>query len=163
MESDQLYEKLLGAGYRFVSYRPRSNKEFRDFLTKKLARWAPEDTNTLDRVLVRLGELGYVDDEAFAVWWVSQRQTFRKKGRRLISHELTAKGVSQGVIDHVFSDSSDVKDEFEVAREVAQKRDVKLEALPEIVRKTKLYEYLSRRGFTSSVIYRVIDERLKKH
>lgn len=158
-----MYEKLLGAGYRFVSYRPRSGKEFRDFLTKKLVKWAPTQMDVLERVLERLTQLGYYDDEAFSVWWVSQRQTFRLKGHRYISHELKAKGIPQAIIAKVLGPLGGSKDEFEVARAALAAKPRLGAQLPPLERKMKLYGYLARKGFSSSVIHRVIDERLKKH
>ena len=92
------YERLVNAAIRYVSFRPRSEKELRDFLTKKLTKWKVSGDLLISKVIARMGELGYVDDAQFAAWWIDQRTAFKPKGNRLIKMELKAKGVSDSVI-----------------------------------------------------------------
>lgn len=158
------YDKLLAAALRFVSYRPRSEREFTDFLHKKLARWKVAGDLLIEKVKARMDELGYMDDEKFARWWISQRMTFRPKGMRLIALELQKKGISRDIIKTAARDliQSDQLDEYEAARKSIRKKTVLWVKLPKIEQKKKLYTFLAQRGFSASVIGRIIDERGEK-
>jgi len=157
MDAELLYEKLLNAGFRFVSYRPRSVKETTDFLSKKLVRYKTTDTKTLTRVLNRLRELNYLDDRAFAAWWVSQRQQFRPKGWFLILNELRKKGIERSILDGL-QEQGGISDEEGATKALAKKRKL-WERLPPLTYKKKAYDYLGRRGFDAETIGRVIDAR----
>ena len=145
MDTNPTYERLLGASIRFVSYRPRSEKEIRNFLQKKLTRWKIFGGTVVQKVADRLAELGYLDDAKFAAWWVEQRQTFKPKGKRLIMQELKAKGV--GVEDVYIA-----QDEIEAARRAVQKKLTLWEKLSTLDRKKKLSNFLTRRGFAYDTI-----------
>lgn len=135
MMDNPYYERLVNAAIRFVSYRPRSEKEIRDFLTRKLTKWKVSGEVLLQNVITRMRELGYIDDEKFAQWWIEQRSTFRPKGKRLLEMELRAKGVSMKI---------DI-DEGALAKRAIEKKRVHWD-------KKKLYGFLMRRGFSSSVV-----------
>ena len=75
------------AGLNFISFRPRSTKEVADHLRKKSL-----DTAARDHAIGRLQELGYLDDAAFARFWVESRDTHRPRGKRALAWELRQKG-----------------------------------------------------------------------
>lgn len=134
------YEKLVTCALRFVSYRPRSEKELKDFLAKKLFVWKVSEAVLVQRVVERMRELGYVDDQKFATWWVEQRASFRPKGKRAIAYELRKKGVTIDI----------ALDEFELAKKAIAKNPKNVSF------------FLSSRGFSSDTIRRVIDWLAKK-
>lgn len=163
------YEKLLQVSIRFVSYRPRSEKEIRDFLQKKLTRWKIYGGTVIDKVIVRLTELGYVDDTKFASWWVEQRRTFKPKGANLIRRELQVKGVSKETISDALAEkysylTSGRKlndksfSEKELAKKSIEKKLPLWASLPLLARKQKMYRFFASRGFDSETISRTIDE-----
>lgn len=147
------YEKLLGATIRFVSYRPRSEKELRDFCHKTLKRHHTTAPLVVEKVLTRLAELGYADDTKFVEWWVGQRQSFKPKGKRAIEMELRAKGISKPII-HV--------DERLLARKAVERKLVIWKPLPPLSKKKKLFEFLYRRGFDSDTANSVVDDIMGK-
>src|SRR3990167_10049603 len=106
------YERLMNAVIRFVSFRPRSEKEIRDFLTKKIIKWKVSDDLLLNKVIDRMEDLGYIDDKKFADWWVEQRTRFRPKGNRVIEYELYQKGIAKDII----SDALMARNSVEAAR-----------------------------------------------
>lgn len=146
------YQKLLNAAFRFVSYRPRSEKEIRDFLQKKLKRYKIKDNAVFEQVIERVRELGYIDDKKFVSWWLEQRATHRPKGNRLLLQELKAKGIDQKLIS----------DELGNARRAIQKKIILWKRLLPLARKKKIYDFLARRGFAGSTIFRIIDEAVGK-
>lgn len=132
--SNPYYEKLIGVALRFVSFRPRSEKELRDFLLKK------PNHEDLDKVMERMRELGYVDDRKFADWWISQRSDFRPKGKRALVYELRKKGVTVDV----------TVDEYPLAKKAMRKKP------------KDVFSYLFSRGFSRGTIERIIDEQREK-
>lgn len=154
---DDLYAKLLESSFRFLSFRPRSEKEVRDFLLKKLLRRNVVDEGVVDRVLSRLRELGYIDDEKFSSWWIEQRHSHKPKGARLIAQELKAKGI-KSQYSYGGRNVTDTDDEAVLARRAVIKKLPLWQKLPKLAQKKKIYGFLARRGFDGGVIRRVIDE-----
>jgi regulatory protein len=52
-----------------------------------------------DAVMGRLEQVGLVDDEAFARFWVENRDRFKPLSERALSYELKRKGVSDAAIE----------------------------------------------------------------
>jgi regulatory protein len=110
-ELQHVYESAI----RFLSYRPRSEREVEMRLRKKT--YSPEQIAT---VLDRLRKRGYLDDLEFARFWVSNRQSFSPRGPRLLRSELRQKGVSPDVVDAVLEEQSEAQAEaVQEAEEVA--------------------------------------------
>jgi regulatory protein len=140
------YERLVNAAIRFVSFRPHSEKEMTDFLNKKLTRWKVSGAGLIAKVIGRMEELGYVDDEKFAQWWADQRTTFKPKGNRYIQMELKGKGVPDAVIASVLAPRGSQSLQEAAKRAIGRKR---------FESRQKLYNYLLRRGFDADTIKRV--------
>jgi regulatory protein len=148
---EEAYERAQLQAYNYLSYRGRSETEMRRYLQGKAH--APE---TIDAVVTRLRELHYLDDETFALSWVENRQRSRPRGPRLLRSELLQKGVSRETVDQAISDAS--SDEHGLALAAAEERAGGLRAAdyPEFSR--KLGGYLSRRGFSSEVVWSVVKQ-----
>ncbi len=155
----QVYERLINASIRFVSYRMRSEKEIRDFLAKTLLRHHTTAPSVEAHVIERLTELGYVNDDSFAVWWVGQRTGRKSKGARAIRMELTQKGVDSECIDRAIREGmTGERSERELVKAAILKKRESWSKLPALMRKKKLVDYLSRRGFSSDTIWSVVDD-----
>lgn len=89
---DLLADDLAGRAYeralRFLAPRPRSVAEVRRHLTRH--GFTPE---AVDAAIDRLIDRGYLDDQAFARYWISQRQAFSPRGARALRAELRQKGI----------------------------------------------------------------------
>jgi len=131
-----LYEKLMSASIRFVSFRPRSEKELRDFCLKTLKRHHTTAPLAVNQVMIRLQELGYADDKKFVDWWVGQRASFRPKGKRALEMELRAKGIKNPEINI---------DERQLAKKAIERKLGTLD-------NDRLKNYLYRRGFDPGVV-----------
>ncbi len=161
MDIDQsdVYEKLMAASIRFVSYRPRSRKEITDFIVRKLKTGHTTAPLVIRKVLERLTELKYVDDVVFASWWVNQRTGRKPKGARVIHQELLQKGIPPEIIDEAIrAVMKDERSEQTLAKAAAEKKLSIWSRLPLPEQKHKLIQYLLRRGFTSEVIRSVVDD-----
>lgn len=112
------------------------------------------------KVIERMRELGYVDDEVFAAWWISQRATFKYSGERLITYELQKKGIAKNLISRLLANKKGTEagfDERHIAQKAIEKKIAKWAKLPKIKLKKNVYTYLGQRGFSSSTIEGIID------
>ncbi|TAK29372.1 MAG: hypothetical protein EPO21_21580 [Chloroflexota bacterium] len=141
------YAQALDAAVRYLSYRPRSEREVRMRLRR--GNFAPEH---VERVLETLRRYGYVDDAGFARYWKEARDQFSPRGSRLVAMELRQKGIDRDVIEDVVDDEQDDEHAYTAARKKAQQ----LRALPYPDFRQRLGSYLARRGFDYDVISDVV-------
>jgi len=145
--------KATDAAIRLLTARPRSVREIEQRLRRK-----EFDDPTIERVIERLRDWRYIDDEAFARFWVENRESNRPRGRRLLEQELRSKGIEREIVTNTIEDAE--IDEIAGALEIAR---TKLRAYkdlePEIV-KRRLGAFLARRGYGYGVIKPVLTELL---
>lgn len=137
----------------FLSYRPRSLQEVRRNLKEK--ELPPEVT---EAAVERLTALGYLDDEAFARYWVQNRAEFKPLSHRALRQELRQKGIADSIINEVLAGQDEQGLAYEAAQ--GQLRRLRQKTLREF--KTKMSAFLQRRGFsystTQDVVVRIIQE-----
>lgn len=150
------FEKLLNKALRYLSFRPRSEKEIRDYLLKKKA-----DEQTLEKIVKNLKEHKFIDDESFVKWWIEQRTVIKPRAEKFIRFELRRKGINQDLIDKNFE--GDLVSDYEKAKNLADKRLVRYSKLTD---RNKIYEKLGRflasKGFNYDTIKEVIDQILPR-
>ncbi len=150
-QRDDDERRALETGLNFISYRPRSTKEVADHLRKKSF-----ENTARDYAIRRLEELGYLDDAAFARFWVESRTAHRPKGKRALNWELRQKGIPDAIIEDVLARFSG--DETALARAAAHKRAATLAAADFAAFREKLGTFLARRGFGYEVVEQVVAE-----
>lgn len=138
------------AAVRFLGPRQRSVAEIRRHLRSKRF-----DDATIDQAIDKLRAQRYLDDEAFARYWVEQRDAHRPRGERAIVSELLQKGVSRDVIDLVIGERGPDA-EVKLAREAIRRPITRWLSLSDVERKRKIHQYLAQRGFSYDVIEEVI-------
>lgn len=152
------FEKFYKASIRFLSFRPRSEKELRDYLTKKKC-----DDLTSKRIIQSLTRDKFLNDEEFTKWWVEQRTILKPKASRVIKFELKQKGISKELIENAYGSSLMANSDLDVAKALAEK---KMPRYAKIENKRKVYEKLGRflasKGFDWDTIKEVIDQVLGK-
>jgi regulatory protein len=152
------FEKFYKASIRFLSFRPRSEKELRNYLTKKKC-----DDLTAKRIIESLTRDKFLNDEEFTKWWVEQRTILKPKASRVIKFELKQKGISKELIENFFEENEDANTDSAKALKLAEK---KMERYGKIEDKRKVYEKLGRflasKGFDWDTIKEVIDQVLGK-
>ena len=87
---------VLEAAARFLEARSRSVAEVR----RRLGR-AGYRSDLVEGAIVRLGELGMLDDEAFGRAWLESRDRARPRGEIALRRELALKGVDRGIVDEL--------------------------------------------------------------
>jgi len=135
------------AALKFLSYRPRSVAEVRKRLQEK---YSPE---AVEAVLGRLIEARLLDDEAFARYWVENREQFEPRSTRALRFELRRKGVPDGDIRASLEEVDEEDAAFRAAR--AQARRLNNQDV-QVFRK-RLGDFLLRRGFGYEVIKHVVN------
>jgi len=147
-------EKYLQKVLRFISIRPRSQKEIQDYLKRKITR----NLKLRDLVYKSLEELNLVDDRTFVSWWLDQRNYFKPKGKRVLIKELRQKGIDKELIEELLADL----DELPLARRAISKKIETFKKLTYLEFKQKVSTFLAYRGFSWSTINKILDEMGKK-
>jgi regulatory protein len=140
--------KAVDSAANFLSYRPRSSTEVRQNLQKK-----KYDPDVIDAAMERLRTLGYLDDAAFARFWVENRDTFKPRSPMALRVELRQKGVPDAIIREVV-ESVDADD---AASRAARKKLRRYRGSTVRDFKRKLGGFLQRRGFRYEVVNDVLN------
>jgi regulatory protein len=141
------YQKCLKKAFDILAIRLNSEKEIRIKLLKKF------NYPTVKRVIERLIELRYINDEYFVKSWVESRE--RGRGAFVLKRELKQKGISEDLINSQFSDR-DKENDLENARELIKKK--KYDSLEGEERYKKIAGFLARRGFDYEIIKQLINK-----
>lgn len=162
LEGESLFGKLYARTLEYVLLRPRSQREVGDYLRRKTltTKYKSKKTGEIlqrdgysvpltERVLERLIEKGYIDDQRFASWWVENRNQRKGSSLRKLRAELLQKGVTGQIIDQTLSET-DRSDEAELEKIIAKKRA----RYPD---EQKLMQYLARQGFGFDDIRRALE------
>lgn len=129
-----------------LSYRPRSQKELEQRLSK---RFTPD---LVRQTIEHLKSQGLLDDAAFARMWRESRERQRPKGKTALMSELRSKGVDK----ETARDALEGLDEEALALKASQKLLPKLARLSHRDFQQKLAGYLQRRGFSFEITARVV-------
>lgn len=132
----------MSRAFNFLAYRSRSEKEVRD----RLVRYG-YGGDTVDSVLGRLEELGYLDDAGFAR--TAAREKARKYGPRRVSADLMRGGVKGEIAQAALEEAFQEHSERDVAREAVARRYNTSEGSDAQAR--RVYGFLMRRGFSADV------------
>lgn len=151
------FERFWNYSLKYLSYRPRSIKETIDALHRKKA---PQEA--VESIITKLIELQLLDDEKFALWWVDQRTSFKKKGQRVIKAELRQKGISDEIISQVTSHVSSDSAQKALAIELINKRVHRFKNIPLKEMREKMFNVLVHHGFDFDTAKESIDEVLGK-
>jgi regulatory protein len=143
----------LDQAVRFLVTRPRSISEVRQRLEQKGI-----SPLAIDEIIDRLKALNYVDDLAFARYWVDNRCEFDPRGERALRYELRQKGIEGELIDEILS----TLDSESLAFRAAQKRARTLRGKDAMTIRRKLGEFLIRRGFDYETVQTVVERIIHK-
>ncbi len=153
LKAQDAIDQAVDQAVRLLTYRPRSTAEIRRYLGQKGA--APE---VIDAALARLEQLGYLDDLAFARFWVANRDEFNPKGPLALRQELSEKGVPRALVDQAMAEV----DFTDAAYRALMRRARHLQGQDRREVKRRVYDFLARRGFAADTIRevaaRVLDE-----
>jgi regulatory protein len=163
LENESQFGKLYMRALEYSLMRPHSERELSDYLYRKT-----RDTRTktgsikkgvskalTERVYNRITERGYVNDEAFARFWIENRQLRKGISKRKLQAELAAKGVDRSIVDSLLSET-ERNDEDELQK-IIEKKASRYDD------EQKLIAYLARQGFGYDDIKQAIENLKNPH
>ncbi len=137
---------------RFLKIRPRSVAELKEKLEKK-----GFEAQDIDNALGWLQSTKLLDDRAFTKSWIQYRLA-RPFGFRRIVLELKDKGIDPGIIEEEIDAVKPHVDESRTALELARRRWQRLTGIEPLKKKKRIFDFLSRRGFSPDVIFKVLKQ-----
>lgn len=148
LEEESQFGKLYARTLEYSLMRPHSTREIKDYLYRKTRDMRTKEGQVRKgvseqltvRVLERLIQKGYVDDEKFARFWIENRNLKKGSSMRKLSSELSAKGVDRPIIDRLLGES-DRSDVSELQKIIEKKRS-------RYDDEQKFMAYLARQGFS---------------
>jgi len=151
-------ESLLKAksdALRLISFKPRSIME----LEKRL-KFKKYDSSLIRDVIESLKRQGLLDDEKFAKLFANSRVYSRPSGKRQIEFDLKRKGLSKETIKKTI-DTLEEYDEKKAARDLVWGRFQKMTGISDEKKRSRLFGFLKRRGFSNDAIFSVLTELFK--
>ncbi|HEY6422023.1 MAG TPA: regulatory protein RecX [Pseudonocardiaceae bacterium] len=143
-----------GVCLRLLTARPRSRAELADALRR---RGIPEDVG--EPVLDRLGEVGLVNDAAFAESAVHSAHSHRHLGSRALTAELRRRGVPDGIAREAVARVTPEAEE-QGARELVRRKLRSSSARDESTLARRLAGMLARKGYSEGLVVRVVRDEL---
>ncbi len=143
------FQKVLDKLLMWVTLRPRSEKEIKDYFKRKKVH-----ESLHSKLTDRLKRLELLNDEEFAKWWVDQRLSFKSKSKRDITQELRMKGIDKEIIENVLGETE--IDEEKIAKDLLGKKAYKWKNLESHIARQKISQYLAGKGFGWNVIEKVV-------
>lgn len=141
---------------RFLSFRPRSEKEVLDYLRKK---GVGEETQKM--VIDKLKKLEFLNDERFASWLLEKRSCDQPRGKNQLKIELLRKGIDKETADDILTQRTE-EEELSLAKKLITKKLFRLANLPPEEKRKKLYSFLVGRGFEWEIVKEAVDKLLEK-
>ncbi len=145
MSNEKYYQKAL----RFLSFRPRSEKEIFKYLNKKL-----KDRHQVAQIITRLKNENLINDEEFVDWWLEQRFSFNPKSKKVLRLELLQKGIAKNLIEEKLASISQHQIQTAIQTLIAKKA--------KLYPPQKLINYLTARGFEYDLVKNLVDELAQK-
>lgn len=145
---ERAYPFAMEKAVALLAMRSRTQRELREAL-----RLAAYPEAVIERVIERMNDAGYIDDESFAKGWASSR-TSKGMGARRIRMELRQKGVDQETIEETLAglDEDDLFDSaMKAARKAARGKD-----LTSSSDRQKISAALIRRGYDYATARRAL-------
>jgi regulatory protein len=137
--------------YRFLNFKPRSEKEVKSKLkSHKLS------DESIDKIIDSLKEFKFINDEQYAKMYIESKVSLKPEGRRSLKIRLAQKGIGKETSEKTVEENYTEETEFQKARELAIKYQKKVKAKTPIEKKQKCYKHLLSKGFSYDLINRVL-------
>lgn len=144
---------LLEFAVRSLSSQMKSTRDLRRKLTER-AEPGEDGAASVDAVIAKLKDLGYLSDERFAADYARLRKENEKFGRRRVQQGLMQKGIAQELTNSTLATAYDEIDEVALARQYAERKRMKRpEGEKEVARAMRR---LMAAGFSTKTIWKVL-------
>ncbi|HJX03699.1 MAG TPA: RecX family transcriptional regulator [Dehalococcoidia bacterium] len=146
LQEADYFQRCLDAALNFLSYRPRSESEVRQRLSRR-----GFDRQTIEKTVKRLKKQALINDMEFAAYWRDNRISFNPKSRFIIKKELKQKGIPSDITDTV----TEGIDEEAAALAAVRKKAVRWSNLEYEEFHIKVTNYLKWRGFNYGICEKI--------
>jgi len=137
------YEIAMDYALNLLASRSRSIEELREKITRRRA----VNDETVTRVIDRLKELGYLDDQRFASAYALSRIASRPLGRARVKRDLRNRHVPADIANEALDKAFQETTEDSLIQQAIEKR-IRLRGLPTTrAESQKLFAHLIRLGF----------------
>lgn len=137
--------------YRFLNFKPRSEKEVRS----KLKSHKLSDTS-IDTIIDSLKEFKFINDEQYAKMFIESKINLKPEGRRSLKMKLSQKGIEKETSEKTVEENYSEETEFQKAYDLFIKYNKKVKAKTPLEKKQKCYRHLLSKGFSFDLINRVL-------
>lgn len=156
------YEKLMQYAFHILSRKRYTVKEMRQKLAEYLRKRkkmlqddGTEGAKLANEGVLRLCELGYLNDQSYTRDYLAQRIKLRPRGKFVLRRELAMKGIDKEIIEKELEECE--IDEFEMAKAILLKKIKSWSKYDVRKQKSKAYAFLASKGFERDAIYRVME------
>lgn len=147
-------KRTFDRAVKLLAAKPRSVAELRE----RLLRGRGANKATVEEVISRLSEYGYLDDERFALSYASLKVKQRPVGRRRLAQDLKMKKVQSSVADEALEQVYAETSEEELIDQAIEKR-LRIRGRPKNrIEAKSLFDHLLRLGFE----FDLVSERVKQ-
>ena len=151
-------ELTMNRAVRLLAAKPRSIRELRERLLEKL--WTNEEI--VERVLEKLKEYKYLDDEQFARDVAVSKLRQKPQGKRRLQQTMSQKKLDKEIVDAAIAEAFEKLPESELIEQAITKR-LRLKGKPETREESKkFYDHLMRQGFGYDLIREKMSEVVKR-
>jgi SOS response regulatory protein OraA/RecX len=148
LDPEKAREKTMQRAIKLLAAKPRSIAELRERLLEK--QWT--DETTVDAVVEKLREYGYLNDERFAFSFASYKVRQKPVGRGRLRRDLQLKKVDKEIADEALKLVFEETPEEQLIDRAIEKR-ARLRGRPQTRAEIKsLFDHLLRRGFSYELV-----------
>lgn len=135
----------LSIALKYLKFRPRTVFEVKEKLKSK--KFDELETEKVIKILIKNKLL---DDVKFAQMYVRDRNLLKPTGKYLLKIELRKLGIAENEIEKVLKNQDEERLAKKAIESKARYRNADF---------TRQAQFLSRRGFSSEVIYRIVNKK----
>lgn len=146
--------KAVDSAVKLLSFRPRSTHEICERLRQK-----SYDSSVIELAVEHLQKLGYLDDRAFARFWIEERNRSKPRGERALRAELRNKGIAEPIVRELFDE---IVDDDNAAYQAARPRALRLRGHTRQAFQQKIGSFLQRRGFGYDAIRSALNDLMQE-
>ncbi|WP_099203238.1 regulatory protein RecX [Miniphocaeibacter massiliensis] len=148
-------QKLISKILNYISYRNRTEKEIYDRLKKET-----NDEHVIENVIYYLKSITLIDDINFAKSFYDNKRRLNNWSSKKILYELKFKGINNFDLNEYFDDVYDV-DYSNAKFFIDKKINSWTKKYDKYKLKSKMYSFLTQKGFDYNIVNSIIEEYLK--
>lgn len=147
-DAEQARERTMNRAVKLLAAKPRSIGELRERLLEKA--WT--NAEMVNRVIEKLEEYGYLDDQKYAADLALSKLRQKPQGKRRLQQAMSQKKLDRETLDTAIESAFEKMPEVELIAKAIEKR-LRLKGRPETREDSKkFYDYLLRQGFGFDLI-----------